>query len=80
MCYGRTPFAELRVIQKLQAIVNPNHQIAFPDTVDEAAIDAIKLCLRRRAEDRAPIVGKNGLLNEHWFLHWGKRRSAAASR
>mmetsp|Transcript_4835 Transcript_4835/g.10513 ORF Transcript_4835/g.10513 Transcript_4835/m.10513 type:complete len:1058 (-) Transcript_4835:1044-4217(-) len=80
MCYGRTPFAELRVIQKLQAIVNPNHQIAFPDTVDEAAVDAIKLCLRRRAEDRAPIVGKNGLLNEHWFLHWGKRRSAAASR
>lgn len=75
MCYGRTPFAELRVIQKLQAIVNPNHEISFPDTVDEAAVDAIKLCLRRKAEDRAPIVGKNGLLNEHWFLHSGKRRS-----
>ena len=80
MCYGRTPFAELRVIQKLQAIVNPNHEISFPDTVDEAAVDAIKLCLRRKAEDRAPIVGKNGLLNEHWFLHSGKRRSGSSKK
>ena len=80
MCYGRTPFAELRVIQKLQAIVNPNHEISFPDTVDEAAVDAIKLCLRRKAEDRAPIVGKNGLLNEHWFLHSGKRRSGSSQK
>ena len=79
MCYGRTPFAELRVIQKLQAIVNPNHEISFPDTVDEAAVDAIKLCLRRKAEDRAPIVGENGLLNEHWFLHSGKRRSGSST-
>ena len=78
MCYGRTPFAELRVIQKLQAIVNPNHEISFPDTVDEAAVDAIKLCIRRKAEDRAPIVGENGLLNEHWFLHSGKRRSGSS--
>lgn len=78
MCYGRTPFAELRVIQKLQAIVNPNHEISFPDTVDEAAVDAIKLCVRRKAEDRAPIVGDNGLLNEHWFLHSGKRRSGSS--
>ena len=78
MCYGRTPFAELRVIQKLQAIVNPNHEISFPDTVDEAAVDAIKLCIRRKAEDRAPIVGDNGLLNEHWFLHSGKRRSGSS--
>ena len=74
MCYGRTPFAELRMIQKLQAIVDPKHEISFPTTVDEAAIDAIRLCLRRRSEDRAPIVGENGLLNEHWFLHSGKRR------
>ena len=62
------------MIQKLQAIVDPKHEISFPTTVDEAAIDAIRLCLRRRSEDRAPIVGENGLLNEHWFLHSGKRR------
>lgn len=69
MVYGRTPFAELHMIQKLQAIVNPKHVIDFPDTVDEAAIDAMKLCLHRDADSRPPIVGKNGLLNEHWFLH-----------
>jgi len=73
MCYGRTPFAELHIIQKLQAIVNPNHKIKYPDTIDEAAIDAIQLCLRRTPESRAPIIGKNGLLNEHVFLHSKKK-------
>jgi hypothetical protein len=72
MVYGRTPFAELHFIQKLQAIVNPNHEIQFPDNVDEAAIDAMKQCLRRKAEDRPPIMGTNGLLNEHYFLHSGR--------
>jgi len=69
MCYGRTPFAELHMIQKLQAIVNPSHRIKFPETIDDAAIDAMKLCLKRIPEERPPIIGKNGLLNEHWFLN-----------
>lgn len=73
MVYGRTPFADLHMIQKLQAIVNPNHAIRFPDDVDEAAIDAMKRCLRRNADERLPIVGDNGLLNEHWFLHSHRR-------
>lgn len=57
------------MIPKLQAIVNPDHKINFTSNVDEAAIDAMKLCLRRNPHDRAPIVGKNGLLNEHIFLN-----------
>jgi len=69
MCYGKTPFAELQMIKKFQAIVNPNHHISFPDTIDVAAIDAMKLCLRRNPEERPPIVGENGLLNNHWFLY-----------
>lgn len=69
MCYGKTPFAELQMIKKFQAIVNPNHHISFPDTIDVSAIDAMKLCLRRNPEDRPPIVGVNGLLNNHCFLH-----------
>lgn len=68
MVYGRTPFADLHIVQKLQAIVNPNHAIPFPDTADEAAIDAMQRCLRRKPEDRPPIVGPGGLLNEHRFL------------
>jgi hypothetical protein len=69
MVYGRTPFAELPMFPKLQAITNPDHQINFPSHVDEAAIDAMKLCLRYNPKDRAPIVGKNGLLDEHVFLN-----------
>jgi hypothetical protein len=69
MIYGKTPFAELHLIQKIQAIINPNHQISFPATVEDAAIDCMKQCLRRQAEERPPIVGTNGLLNEHAFLN-----------
>lgn len=73
MVYGKTPFADLHMIPKLQAIVNPSHKIAYPPTVDEAAIDAIQCCLRRKPQDRAPIVGTDGLLNEHHFLNSRQR-------
>ena len=72
MVYGKTPFAKLHFIQKLQAIVNLNHKIEFPDEGDESAIDCIKLCLQRNPDERPPIMGKQGLLNEHRFLHSGK--------
>lgn len=68
MVYGRTPFADLHMIQKLQAIVNPKHKIAFPQSADEDAVDAMKRCLQRKPDDRPPIVGNGGLLNEHCFL------------
>ncbi|CAJ1935003.1 unnamed protein product [Cylindrotheca closterium] len=76
MVYGKTPFAKYHFIQKLQAIVNPNTKIDFPDDVDATAVDAIQQCLRRNPEDRPPIMGSSGLLNEHIFLHGGKKRSA----
>lgn len=70
MVYGKTPFADCHGIpQKVLAITNVNHLINFPDGVDESAIDAMKLCLERNPKIRATIVGKNGLLNEHCFLH-----------
>jgi serine/threonine-protein kinase TTK/MPS1 len=68
MVYGKTPFADLHMIPKLQAIVNPGHKISYPPIVDEAAIDAVRCCLRREPLERSPIIGKNGLLNEHRFL------------
>lgn len=70
MLFGRTPFASLHMIQKLQAIVNPAHKIDFSGDADEAAVDAVKKCLRRTPENRPPIIGKNGLLNEHYFLNY----------
>jgi hypothetical protein len=69
MVYGRTPFADLHFLPKLQAITDPKYEIQFPGNVDEAAVDAIKKCLQRKPTDRPPIVGKNGLLNEHPFLN-----------
>lgn len=69
MVYGQTPFASLHLIQKLQAIIDPDHQIIFSPTVEDAVIDAMKKCLQRRPEDRPPIIGKNGLLDEHPFLN-----------
>jgi serine/threonine-protein kinase TTK/MPS1 len=74
MCYSKTPFADLLMFPKLQAIVNPKHEIEFPNTIDEAAVDAMKLCLRRKPEERAPIVGENGLLNNHRFLNSSNTR------
>ena len=62
---GQTGMPEIKPILE----INPNHEIEFPNSIDKAAIDAIKLCLKRKPEDRAPIVGKNGLLNGHWFLN-----------
>jgi serine/threonine-protein kinase TTK/MPS1 len=73
MVFGKTPFASLHMIQKLQAIVNPSHQIEYPTYADEAAVDAIKQCLRRKPDDRPPIVGIGGLLNEHHFLNHSRR-------
>jgi hypothetical protein len=69
MIYGKTPFADLQLVQKIQAIANPKHQIIFPATADEAAIDCMKQCLQHKADDRPPIIGRNGLLNEHRFLN-----------
>jgi serine/threonine-protein kinase TTK/MPS1 len=69
MCYSKTPFADLLLIPKLHAIINPDHEIAFPATIDKAAIDAMKLSLRWKPEERATIVGEYGLLNKHKFLN-----------
>jgi hypothetical protein len=71
MVYGKTPFADCHGIpQKVLAITNVNHEIQFPtDGVDDSAVDAMKVCLQRDPKQRPPIIGKNGLLNEHCFLH-----------
>ena len=75
MVYGKTPFQEVPVIKKPYVITDPNYQIFYDETMDDAANDAIKQCLRRVPEERAPIVGKNGLLNEHRFLNSCRRSS-----
>jgi serine/threonine protein kinase len=75
MVYGKTPFAQYAMLQKLHAITNENHEIPFPEAGEsaDAAIDAMKKCLVRNPDERAPIMGPNGLLSEHWFLHSNRR-------
>jgi hypothetical protein len=68
MVYGKTPFADLHFLLKLQAIINPEYSISFPDTADPDAIDVMKQCLRRVPTERPPIVGMGGLLTDHPFL------------
>jgi len=82
MVYGKTPFADCHGIpQKVLAITNTNHKIHFPsDGVDESAIDAMQSCLQRNPKQRPPIIGKNGLLNEHQFLHGSVRISQSTEQ
>ena len=72
--YGKTPFADLPMFPKIRAICNPEHEIKFPGGVEEAAVDAMKACLRRKPGERLPIVGEGGLLNEHVFLNPRKQQ------
>jgi serine/threonine-protein kinase TTK/MPS1 len=67
--YGRTPFADLSLIHKMQAICDPSHCIAFPalDPPNDALVDVIKACLQRDPSKRPQISGPGGLL-EHPFL------------
>jgi hypothetical protein len=75
MVDGKTPHSPLSLFNpKVQAIVNPNHEIKFPDHGDEDGIDANKQCFLRNPDERPPIVGKNGLSNEHRFLHTAKQQ------
>lgn len=81
MVYGKTPFADCQGIhQKVFAITNEKHVIDFPDNVDSSAIDAMKLCLQRDPKKRAQIIGKNGLLTEHCFLHSRRGKSDKESK
>ena len=80
MVYGKTPFADyVGISQKVLAITNVKHEIHFPDGVDESSMDAMKLCLQRDPKLRPPIIGVNGLLNEHCFLH-GKKKTTTDQR
>ena len=67
MVYGRTPFAELPLIQKLHAIVDPSYSVAFPPLDNADLLDVLKACLSRDPSQRLPIAGPAGLL-QHPFL------------
>ena len=44
LVYNRTPFESIRApLLKLQAIMNPAHEIEFPDTPNAYVVDVLKV-------------------------------------
>jgi serine/threonine-protein kinase TTK/MPS1 len=67
MVYGRTPFADLSLIQKLHAICDATYALAFPDCGNAALVEVMQACLQRDPGKRPPLAGHGGLLS-HPFL------------
>ncbi|XP_048209604.1 dual specificity protein kinase TTK isoform X2 [Perognathus longimembris pacificus] len=56
MTYGKTPFQHIiNQISKLQAIIDPNHEIEFPDIPEKDLQDVLKCCLVRDPKQRISI-------------------------
>jgi serine/threonine-protein kinase TTK/MPS1 len=67
MIYGKTPFAHLAMIPKIQKIIDPSYAIEFPQTIDGSPllIDIMRSCLNRDPK-RRPTIPQ---LIDHPFLH-----------
>ncbi|XP_055130156.1 dual specificity protein kinase TTK isoform X3 [Symphalangus syndactylus] len=56
MTYGKTPFQQIiNQISKLHAIIDPNHEIEFPDIPEKDLQDVLKCCLKRDPKQRISI-------------------------
>lgn len=55
MVYGRPPFAQYTLIQRLQKILDPNHLIEYPPCLESSIVDVIKKCLRRDPKRRPSL-------------------------
>uniref|UniRef100_A0A673W1A3 Ttk protein kinase n=1 Tax=Salmo trutta TaxID=8032 RepID=A0A673W1A3_SALTR len=65
MTYGKTPFQTItNQITKLHAIIDPTHEIEFPDIAEKDLLDVLKRCLVRNPRDRISIAE----LLEHSYL------------
>ncbi|XP_058163063.1 dual specificity protein kinase TTK isoform X2 [Dasypus novemcinctus] len=56
MTYGKTPFQHIiNQISKLHAIIDPSHEIEFPDIPEKDLQDVLKCCLIRDPKQRISI-------------------------
>ncbi|CAB1117494.1 unnamed protein product [Ectocarpus sp. CCAP 1310/34] len=76
MAHGKTPFSHLGMLNKIRAITDPTHAIAFSDLEDGFLVETLRACLRRDPSERASIGGTDGLLS-HPYLHPTAARDAA---
>ena len=63
MCYGKTPFADLTLFQKLRCIADPRYTIAFPPLRNLDLMRVLQECLQRDPAKRPAIAGPEGLLS-----------------
>uniref|UniRef100_A0A8B9KY47 Protein kinase domain-containing protein n=1 Tax=Astyanax mexicanus TaxID=7994 RepID=A0A8B9KY47_ASTMX len=57
MTYGKTPFQTItNQITKLHAIIDPSHEIDFPDIPEKDLLDVLKRCLIRNPKERISIA------------------------
>ncbi|KFM29322.1 putative serine/threonine-protein kinase mps1 [Auxenochlorella protothecoides] len=62
MVYGATPFSHLPFIQKMHAIIDPSHAIAFPPLPNPALAEVLRRCLDREPKTRV------GRASDIWSL------------
>ena len=77
MVYKRLPFAALKnPVMKLQAIINPEHEIEFPSDPeslhnhDVQVVDVLQKCLQRDPFKRAS-------LKTFWIIHTSNPKKSA---
>ncbi|XP_043116610.1 dual specificity protein kinase Ttk isoform X2 [Puntigrus tetrazona] len=57
MTYGKTPFQSItNQISKIHAIIDPTHEIDFPDVPEKDLLDVLKRCLVRNPRERISIA------------------------
>ncbi|KAK3572419.1 hypothetical protein QTP86_032645 [Hemibagrus guttatus] len=57
MTYGKTPFQNItNQIAKMHAIIDPSHEIDFPDIPEMDLVDVLKRCLVRNPKERISIA------------------------
>ncbi|XP_060725834.1 dual specificity protein kinase Ttk [Tachysurus vachellii] len=57
MTYGKTPFQNItNQITKIHAIIDPSHEIDFPDIPEKDLVDVLKRCLVRNPKERISIT------------------------
>ncbi|XP_057690460.1 dual specificity protein kinase Ttk [Corythoichthys intestinalis] len=77
MTYKKTPFQSItNQITKLHAIIDPSHQIEFPDISEKELLDVLKRCLVRNPRDRISIAE----LLEHPYLQLNPQESQEPER
>ncbi|XP_035257510.1 dual specificity protein kinase Ttk [Anguilla anguilla] len=57
MTYGKTPFQKItNQFTKMHAIIDPSHEIEFPDIAEKDLLDVLKKCLVRNPKERISIT------------------------